>query len=226
MVGAILAGGAGRRLASGEEGHSCAKAAVRLAGRPLLLYPLAVMSEVCGQVAVVCKRDTALPALGPTERWNEPDEPRHPVTGIVHALERAGGPVLVCAVDMPFVTAGECRELIATAGEGGIGVARGAPRRAPERASGAQPSAGRHPLAVVAVGDDRLEPLLAIYTPRALPVLSAAPPGAPLRATVEALDPLRVPLPAATLQSINTPADLRAAEQRLRAAQAQAGQPG
>ena len=37
------------------------------------------MGEVCARVAVVCKRDTALPPLPDgVERWDEPDEPRHP----------------------------------------------------------------------------------------------------------------------------------------------------
>jgi molybdopterin-guanine dinucleotide biosynthesis protein A len=83
-----------------------------LAGRPLAAYPAAALGAVCDRVAVVAKADTFLPLLAGVERWDEPDEPRHPLTGIVHALERAGEPVLVCAADMPFVTPDACRRLI------------------------------------------------------------------------------------------------------------------
>src|SRR5437764_7340068 len=101
-MGAVLAGGAGRRL--GAE----SKAAAELAGRPLASYPAAALGTVCERVAVVCKPSTELPELDGVKRWDEPEEPRHPIAGIVHALERAAGPVLVCACDMPFVTADAC----------------------------------------------------------------------------------------------------------------------
>ena len=69
-------------------------------------------------MAVVCKRRHELPTCPGVERWDEPDEPRHPLTGIVHALATADGPVLVCAADMPFVTADACRTLLEAAGGG------------------------------------------------------------------------------------------------------------
>ncbi len=103
----MLAGGAGQRLLYGaaaklppfrvEGGHPALR-------EPLVAYPLGALAEVCGRLAVVCKRQAALPEIGPAERWEEPEEPRHPLTGLVHALERAQAPVVVCAVDMPFVT--------------------------------------------------------------------------------------------------------------------------
>jgi molybdopterin-guanine dinucleotide biosynthesis protein A len=98
-IGAILAGGEGRRLGG-------AKALVELGGRPLISYPLTTLRAVLDEVAVVAKPDTQLPALPPgVEVWVEPLRPRHPVAGIIEALRRAGGrPVLVCAADMPFVT--------------------------------------------------------------------------------------------------------------------------
>ena len=120
-----------------------------LAGRPLASYPLAALAVVCERVAVVCKPDTVLPELE-AERWDEPAEPRHPLTGIVHALETAGSPVLVCAADMPFVTADACRTVLA--------------------AAGAAP-------AVVAVADGLLQPAFGMYAPAALAVLRAAEPG-------------------------------------------------
>ena len=182
MIGALLAGGAGSRLGAGS------KAAAPLAGRPLAAYPAEALGTVCERVAVVCKADTQLPDLPGTERWDEPDEPRHPLTGIVHALATADGPVLVCAADMPFVTADACRTLLG--------------------AAGSSP-------AVVATADGVLQPVLGLYAPAALDLLRAAPPGAPLTRTVEALEPVRVALPAALVRSVNTPEDLAEAEAQL-----------
>jgi molybdopterin-guanine dinucleotide biosynthesis protein A len=182
VIGALLAGGAGSRLGAGS------KAAVGVGGQPLIAYPAAALGAVCERVAVVCKRDTDLPDLPGVGRWDEPDEPRHPLTGIVHALEMAGGPVLVCAADMPFVTADACRTLL--------------------QAAGTSP-------AVVATADGVLQPTFGLYAPAALDALRGAPAGAPLTRTVEALDPARVALPAALVRSINTPADLAEAEELL-----------
>ena len=182
VIGALLAGGSGSRLGAGS------KAAAPLAGRALAAYPAEALGAVCERVAVVCKADTQLPDLPGTERWEEPDEPRHPLTGIVHALVTADGPVLVCAADMPFVTADACRTLLG--------------------------AAGTSP-AVVATADGVLQPVLGLYAPAALDVLRAAPPDAPLTRTVEALDPVRVALPAALVRSVNTPAELAEAEAQL-----------
>jgi molybdopterin-guanine dinucleotide biosynthesis protein A len=169
------------------------KAAVALAGRPLVSYPVAALAGVCDPVAVVCKAATELPSLdGGAERWDEPDEPRHPLTGIVHALERANGPVLVLAGDMPFVTADALRTLLEA------------------------PGAGRSK-AVVAVAGGVLQPVLGLYAPAALGALHAAPLDAPLTATVEGLQPARVALPATLVRSVNTPDELAEAEAALSA---------
>jgi molybdenum cofactor guanylyltransferase len=184
VIGAVLAGGAGSRL--GRR----AKAAALLAGRPLASYPVEALGAVCDRVALVCKKDTLLPLLDGAERWDEPDQPRHPLTGIVHALERAGEPVLVCAADMPFVTADACRSLLS------------APRKA---------------AAVVAAAEGVLQPTFGVYAPEALEALRGAPPDEPLTRTVEALDPARVALPMRVVRSINTPEDLAEAEQVLTA---------
>jgi molybdopterin-guanine dinucleotide biosynthesis protein A len=151
-------------------------------------YPVATLALACERVVVVCKPDTALPELADVERWDEPDEPRHPLTGIVHALERAGAPVLVCAADMPFVTADACATLAGAAGTA---------------------------VAAVAVAGGTLQPVLGLYAPAALERLRAAAPDAPLARTVESLEPVRVALPAALLESVNTPEDLARAEERL-----------
>jgi molybdopterin-guanine dinucleotide biosynthesis protein A len=174
------------------------KAAVPLAGRPLLLHPLATVGAACASVAVVAKRDTALPALPEgVERLVEPEAPRHPLAGIVCALRRADGPVLVCAADMPFVTVEGCRRLLAAAEE-----ARGGHRA---------------PAAVVAANGADLEPLFGVYLPAALAALAGAPSDVAVRYAVAALDPVRVQLPAAWLRSVNTPADLAVAERELAA---------
>ncbi len=170
----------------GPEGRG--KATVLLAGRPLIEYPAAALDAVCDRGAVVCKAGTPLPPLAGWERWDEPDEPRHPLTGLVHALGRAGGPVLACAVDMPFVTVVDMRDLL--------------------RQAAAHPSAR----AVVATSGGGLEPTLGVYAPAALPFLWAAPAGAALRSTVGTLEPRRVELPAASVRQVNTPKELTAAE--------------
>jgi len=173
--GAILAGGAGSRLGG------VSKAMLELDGRPLAVHVAEVLAQVCELVAIVCKPDTELPQIAGVDRLDEPAEPRHPLTGIVHALEQAAGPVLVCAVDMPWVTADACRSL--------LDAAPGAP-------------------AAVAVGDGEMCPVFAVYAPDALTTLRSAPAGAPLRETVDALDPARVALPPALLRSVNEPADV------------------
>jgi molybdenum cofactor guanylyltransferase len=182
MVGAVLAGGGGRR-----GGRGSAPGAL-LAGRPLVSYPVAALADVCDRIAVVCKEHTTLPGLPGTERWNEPAEPRHPLTGIVHALETAGTPVLVCAADMPFVTADACRTLMHAASSGP---------------------------AVVATVEAVLQPTFGLYTPAALEAMRAAPSDAPLTRTVESLDPVRVALPPGLVRSVNTAEQLANAEALL-----------
>jgi molybdopterin-guanine dinucleotide biosynthesis protein A len=164
------------------------KAGAALAGRPLISYPLAALQPVCERVAVVCKRDTELPPLE-AERWEEPDDPRHPIAGLVHALERAGGPILVCGADMPFVTPQVCA-LIAAELRPGL-------------------------KAAVAFSGGRLEPLLAAYAPEALMVLRTAAADEPLTRTVESLMPVPVDVEPQVVFNVNKPADLAEAERRL-----------
>jgi molybdopterin-guanine dinucleotide biosynthesis protein A len=139
-------------------------------------------------VVVVAKRDTELP-YG-IERWDEPDDPRHPIAGITHALERAGAPILVSAADMPFVTP-DVLSLIANELRPGL-------------------------KAAVAFCEGRLEPLLAAYAPDALEVLREAPPEEPLRRTVESLMPVLVDVSPHVVFNVNTPDDLAEAERRLK----------
>jgi molybdopterin-guanine dinucleotide biosynthesis protein A len=98
-VGAILAGGGGRRI-GGD------KAIVELNGRPLISYPLDAVRQALGHVAILAKTDTKLPYVSGVTVWIEPDARRHPLVGITQALALADGrPVLVCGADLPFVTA-------------------------------------------------------------------------------------------------------------------------
>jgi molybdopterin-guanine dinucleotide biosynthesis protein A len=175
VVGAILAGGAGRRI-GGD------KAARLLDGRPLASYPATALASVCERVALVCKPGMAVPDGWTFEVWDdEPAQPRHPAAGIAYAVERAGEAVLVCAADMPFVTAEHCA-LLTAAYEGET---------------------------VVASSVGALQPVLGVYSPAdARPLRAAAAEGAPLRAAVAALGPRLVELPPEALRSVDTPEEL------------------
>jgi molybdopterin-guanine dinucleotide biosynthesis protein A len=177
VIGVLLAGGAGSRIGGAKPGRV-------LAGRALASYPAAALAQVCARVAIVAKPGTELPELSGVDVWDdEPPEPRHPLMGIVHALERAGGAaVLVCAADMPFVTPEALHALASAGGD------------------------------AVAVADGVIQPVLAVYTPAALPTLRAAERNEPLTRTVERLDPVRVTLPPAVARSLDTPEELAAAE--------------
>jgi molybdenum cofactor guanylyltransferase len=97
-IGAILAGGAGRRIGG-------SKATVKLRGRPMIEYPLAAVQGALADVVVIAKADTELPNLPGVTIWIEPTLPQHPLVGILHALALADGrEVLICAADMPFVS--------------------------------------------------------------------------------------------------------------------------
>jgi molybdopterin-guanine dinucleotide biosynthesis protein A len=181
MIGALLAGGAGRR--AGGRG----KAVLEVGGRPLAAWPAAALAQVCDRVVMVAKSSSRLPELEAVERWDEPDEPRHPRTGIVHALERAGEPVLVCAADMPFVTPDACRSLIT-------------------------PTDGH---AVVAVADGVLQPVLGVFLPSGLDLLREADADESLTASVERLQPLRVAISPLLVRSVNTKEELVEAEGEL-----------
>lgn len=140
-VGVVLAGGRGRRL-GGD------KAILEIEGRPLAHYAVAALRAVCAEVAVVAKRDSLLPPLGGRAAvWIEPDEPRHPLAGVAHALRLAmGRPVLALAVDLPLVDAATLRALTAR-----------------EHAQAT---------AVLARVHGRLQPLCALYRPAALAQLA------------------------------------------------------
>jgi molybdopterin-guanine dinucleotide biosynthesis protein A len=178
-VGVVLAGGLGRRLGG-------SKATVRLNGQPLITYPLRAVQEALGSAVVVAKADSELPALPGIEVWMEPPEPRHPLTGIVHALGLAEGrSVLVCACDLPLVPADLIRQL-----------------------AGADPGQA---MVVTASYDGRLQPLLARYEPEALEPLTAAlqADGTSVRDAVSAVGARPFEVSDETfLFNVNTPEDL------------------
>ncbi len=178
-IGVILAGGSGRRIGG-------SKATVQLAGTPLIAYPLRAMRDALDDVAIVAKTDTQLPSLPGVTVWIEPDEPRHPLVGIMQALALADRrPVVVCAADLPFVTG----ELV-------------------DELAGADP--GRAP-AVLAALEGNFQPLLGCYQPRALELLerTGSAPDRPLRECIAAIEPatLEVSHPD-LLFNVNTPDDL------------------
>jgi molybdopterin-guanine dinucleotide biosynthesis protein A len=188
---AVLAGGRGERVGG-------AKPSLELGGRPLIHYPVSAGLEARADVVVVAKRDTALPALEvPVLR--EPEEPRHPLCGIVAALRQAEGrAVVIVGCDLPFVTA----ELLGWLG--------GLPE----------------PLAVPEL-DGRLHPLLARYGPELRAPLERALEGQrALQEAVRELGPRlvheeelgRFGEPARLLFNVNTPDDLARAEAILASA--------
>jgi molybdenum cofactor guanylyltransferase len=101
---AVLAGGRGSRI-GGD------KALVELAGRPLIEYPLAAAHAAGLEAVVVAKRQTRLPPLD-VRVLIEPDEPTHPLAGIVTALEHFEA-VIAVPCDMPFLGAEDLSALAA-----------------------------------------------------------------------------------------------------------------
>lgn len=187
-IGVVLAGGLGRRMGG-------SKAIVELHGTPLVCYPLRALQAVLAEVVVVAKQGTALPPLPGVPIWVEPAEPRHPLAGIVHALEGTGAAsgieglgreLLVSAGDLPFVGPDLVERLVRAD-------ARGAP-------------------AVVPRVGGRLQPLLARYAPAAHAPLAAALHSDPLpslRAAVEALEPRVLELDdERSFFNVNAPEDL------------------
>lgn len=104
VTAVVLAGGLGSRI-GGD------KALVQLGGRPLITYPLAAAEAAGLDAVVVAKRTTKLPALD-LPLLLEPDEPTHPLLGIVTALSEFPA-VLAIPCDMPFLDPAELAALAA-----------------------------------------------------------------------------------------------------------------
>jgi molybdopterin-guanine dinucleotide biosynthesis protein A len=99
---AVLAGGRATRMGG-------AKATALLAARPLICRPLAAARQAGLEAVVVAKASTPLPALE-EQVLHEPEQPHHPLCGVLAALELAGArspspAVVILGCDMPFVSA-------------------------------------------------------------------------------------------------------------------------
>jgi molybdenum cofactor guanylyltransferase len=136
-AGAVLAGGRGARL-GGD------KAVAVLGGRPLVLRPLAALEDAGLVPFVVAKPSTRLPALTAAVVL-EPEEPTHPLLGVIAALRHSGEPLVILGADFPFVPP-ELPRLLAAAPE---------------------------PLVVAAPGGE-IQPLVARWAPALLPDLELA----------------------------------------------------
>jgi molybdopterin-guanine dinucleotide biosynthesis protein A len=172
------------------------KPSLDLQGRPLIDYPAAALVTAGLEAFVVAKEATPLPPLDLPVHF-EPDEPSHPALGILEALRRAGGPVVVVACDMPFVAPGLLRRL------------------ATSDSALMLPSAG-----------GRLHPLLGRYDVSVTDALEAAlAREEPLQQVVAGMDPLLLEEddlraygePETLLFNVNTPTDLQRAEALVRA---------
>lgn len=165
-----------------------------LGGRPLIERPLEAARGAGLEAIVVAKRSTPLPPL-PEQVHHEPETPRHPLCGVIAALELAAErsptpAVLLLACDMPFLTSPLLDWL-----------------------------AGLDGAAMAEVGG-RPQPLLSLCLPEHLPILRAAlDEQHPLRDAMAALAPWivderelsRFGDPERLCFNVNGPSDLRTA---------------
>ncbi len=187
-IGAVLAGGRGSRLGG-------AKASVGLAGKPLIAYPIAALAGAGIEAVVVAKPGSGLPPL-PCPIVREPEEPRHPLAGVVTALRRfPGRPLVAVACDMPLLEPALLAHLAAAPG----------------------------PLVLPEV-DGELNPFPGRYEASLLPALEEALAAEePLRETLAQLQPRRLDAeelgrfgpPEQVLFNVNTPTDLERARRLL-----------
>jgi len=179
-LGAVLAGGAATRLGG-------AKATAELDGRPLIAYPLEALAQAGIGSIVVAKGSSSLPPLD-TPVVTEPDEPRHPLTGVVAALTHAGSRgAIVLPCDAPFISPMLLRVLASATSTTAV------------RAGG------------------RIHPLIALYEPEHLPRLEqAATDGQSATQALESLEPDYIEALERETFNVNTPDDLARAEEILR----------
>lgn len=179
-AGIVLAGGAGRRMGT-------PKAAVHLAGRPLVQHALALLGARCAQVVVVARPETPLGPL-PAPVVHDRPGPAGPLGALATGLAAVDADrVLVLACDLPFA-APLLDALLAHPGEGAV-VGRSAghiqplcaryPRRATlaeaERLLGAGDHRARGPALALdaATIDDRWGALANLNTPDDLRLAAA-----------------------------------------------------
>jgi molybdopterin-guanine dinucleotide biosynthesis protein A len=179
-------------------GAGVPKALVRLAGSTLLERGLATLSGICDEVVVAAPVSLGLPVL---EERLAPDPPGivGPIAGLVGGLRsRPFTRAIVLGVDFPLVLPAALAAMRQRLGDGP---------------------------AVVPVLAGRIQPLVAAYTPSAVPPLRAALERGEraLLPAVEALGPQRLagadlaalPGGEAAFLNVNTTADLEEAQRRL-----------
>jgi molybdopterin-guanine dinucleotide biosynthesis protein A len=189
-VVAVLAGGRGERLGGN-------KPTTQLAGRPLISYPLAAACDAGLEAIVIAKPDTALPPM--EERVVYDDALlHHPLAGVLAAL-REYDSVIALACDMPFVPATMLRWIADQSG-----------------------------LSVVTRAGGFLQPFPALYRARHVRSLrSSMMAQRSMQASIKDLRPQvagerglrRFGAEVTLFFSVNTPADLEAAEELLQTAQ-------
>jgi molybdenum cofactor guanylyltransferase len=187
-LGAVLAGGRGRRLGGN-------KATAELNGRPLYSYPFAAIRSAGLEAVVVTKPGEAPAPSREVRVLEEPLEPRHPLAGIVGALG-LGRPVVAVACDLPFVAPGLI-ELLAAAHE---------PLVVPTLAGRPQPLLARYEPSLL----PRLEAALVREEPLSRTVEELGPRLLDEDELARFGDPRRL------LFNVNDPDDLREAEGLLR----------
>ena len=148
------------------------KAWVRIGGRTLAERVLEPLRAVCDTVVVSCRMETALPPLpGVDEAWVQRDEEGGAAAGIASALREARGrPILAVAISLPLISETVLRALTAVQGDGRS--------------------------AVVPSLDGRLEPLVARWSPSALPILDGFRTHADLERVTRLVDHAVVPFAA------------------------------
>ncbi len=180
VLGAVLAGGASRRMGSD-------KSLIELAGVPFIVRVAdALRAGGCDPVVTVGGEQERLTSLGLEVRADRTPG-AGPLDGVIRALEAAGGsPAMVVACDMPWLSATLVGALV----------------DALRRSSGA--------LDVVVARGERLEPLCAVWAPSALPVLVAAFDDGEraVHRTFDRLRVGEVAVGADEVRNVNTPADL------------------
>lgn len=118
QTAAILAGGRGRRLGGRD------KSRLVIGGRTILARQLDVLQRLVPRVVIVANTPEAFADAGvPVLRDAVPGAGS--LGGVYTAIAEAGGPVLVLACDMPFVTEPFLARLIEAGQEADVAIPRG-----------------------------------------------------------------------------------------------------
>ena len=183
LRGLVLAGGRASRLGGRH------KPGIPIDGEAIVARAVAAL-RAAGAEALVVGDPTGVPSGVRVVREDPPfGGPLAGVAAGIAALEpREEGVVLLVGGDMPFVTGGTLRAL-ASAAAGGVALAWDETGRAQPLCAAWDEGALRHRLA--AIGD---------------------PANRPLRLLLDGLEPIPVPVPARELLDVDTPDDLRAAQ--------------